>query len=78
MGADADTPEQGVPAPRATASLVAGTPSGRLRLGAFLRLLAAPLTVWSRVMWGTRSSSPGACGSADTSVADVYTLCLVK
>ena len=78
MGADTDTPEQGVPAPRGTASLVEGTPSGRLRPGAFLGLLAAPLTVWSRVMWGTRSSSPSACGSADTSVADVYTLRLVR
>lgn len=58
MEADTDTPEQGVPAPRGTASLVERTLLGRLRPGAFLGLLAAPLTVWSRVMWGTRSFIP--------------------
>lgn len=55
MGADTDTPEQGVSAPPGYGLPREGTSSGRLRPWTFLGLPAAPLAVRSRVVWGIRS-----------------------
>ena len=78
MGANTDTPEQGVSAPPGCGFPREGTSAGRLGPGTFLGLPAAPLVVRSRAVWGTRSFTPNACGSVDTSVADVCSLCLVR
>lgn len=79
MGANTDTPEQGsVSSPEECGTLGGGTSAEQARAGDFPRAPCCSTRGTEQGCVGTRSFTPNACGSVDTSVADVCSLCLVR